>query len=1201
MTKVYHHEHHLKLTRNNLPKSQSIITLLVILLTTLGFHAVNAQKTAINSGNWNDAAIWSPAGVPSAADQVIIPIGTNISFNVTNGACAGITFQAPTATITANSTLTIEGNNTLTVNGDIVFVYNASGTYTNTLDVGNGTVNTTGNLVMDATGTTTRVRRVLINNGALTCNNVVHSTTTVTGKQITTSGTGSFTANGAIARGASWTFSGNGVLNVRGNFLPLGNEVNFGTATLNFTSPNGGQQTSSSTTVMNVHHINFQNTSGANLLQSPTTVAGIMSLANTGTGTLELSATRLLTINGAIQCNAGSIGWNGTSSSGGLVIQGNSGGSAGVLRFTQGKDLSSFTMDRTGDNASVTISTNVTIGISNSSSTSGTLNLNNGTVTVNNNSTVTIFTRPVDIAAYTPNQSRNNYFALTPGSAIGYNRASSTTNTLIGQTLIFPIGPQGVVSGYRAVEVVAGGATSAVNARFSFAEHSGGAVSATNVPSAGNNRTNFMLNVEMLSGGFGTGAPNFTFHYANSDFNAGAPNIASVHPYTFTGSSWVQQVQTSNQPGTINRIVKSGFALNSGVTSIVLGVSGGTDLGGAPTNFTWSGQGSSGVNNWFDPANWVENAVPNSSAANVTINYTGNNNPSLTSPVSVNTINLSAGTLTVGANGELNMAGNFTVTGGSVSVNVSGVINGTSSATFAMSGTSSYLTSRTMAPWFPSNMSYNIGNTTTVTYGNANTAYILVGQVPQSYGNLVIGSNVTFQDNFPVTVNGNLTINTSRTLSSNSTVTVKGNITNGSLTSSVFSGEGKIVMNGGQAHTVSGGAFSNLDLDDAAGATILGTTTINGTLGLVNGLLTISGVTRLEMRGTFNTTNGFIRGGRIEILGDQGGSAGTIKFSGAAPHLDRITLNRTGANASLTLGSDLTITSTGGLQLTNGTLITGANTFTFTNPATLFTAYEPNAALNNYIGISPGGFFQWNATQAIGTAELKFPIGPAGDVNGFRGVYITPTQSQQVNMKMTFYNHAGGNSATPTNIPANRFNRANYIYYLETSNGSLGSNAKLVMHFRDEDFNLYAPNNDSLSILNFTGAAWTPVVEDQISGTDLKSITRNEFAFFPGENAISLGYEVQEITTAVNELKDDTDVIVFPNPSKGIFRILNKSENIQSVRIFNLFGQVVFFENVQQNELVINADNFVNGVNGVYFVEIKTAKASTLKRIVISR
>lgn len=90
-------------------------SLTVFALMITGFCL--AQKTAVTSGNWSNAAIWSPSGVPGSADAVIINPGITVTVDVNNAAAsslqlntAGVGLQTSSLVFNANSQLAITGS-----------------------------------------------------------------------------------------------------------------------------------------------------------------------------------------------------------------------------------------------------------------------------------------------------------------------------------------------------------------------------------------------------------------------------------------------------------------------------------------------------------------------------------------------------------------------------------------------------------------------------------------------------------------------------------------------------------------------------------------------------------------------------------------------------------------------------------------------------------------------------------------------------------------------------------------------------------------------------------------------------------------------------------------------------------------------------------------------------------------------------------
>lgn len=193
---------------------QGTKALAIVVLLMMTATMVNAQKTAVASGNWNTPATWSPVGVPSATDDVIINNGVNVTVN-TAATCASLTINAGgTAT-----TVSISGTNSLAVTGAITINSGTGSGDDRTLAVGAGTL-TCASITMEVTGNDNRTNFLTISTGTATVS-------------------GNITMNDADVDRNSVAISGAGTLNVSGSFT--GGAVSFvTTSTVNY---NGAAQT----------------------------------------------------------------------------------------------------------------------------------------------------------------------------------------------------------------------------------------------------------------------------------------------------------------------------------------------------------------------------------------------------------------------------------------------------------------------------------------------------------------------------------------------------------------------------------------------------------------------------------------------------------------------------------------------------------------------------------------------------------------------------------------------------------------------------------------------------------------------------------------------------------------------------------------------------------------------------------------------
>jgi hypothetical protein len=154
-------------------------------------------------------------------------------------------------------------------------------------------------------------------------------------------------------------------------------------------------------------------------------------------------------------------------------------------------------------------------------------------------------------------------------------------------------------------------------------------------------------------------------------------------------------------------------------------------------------------------------------------------------------------------------------------------------------------------------------------------------------------------------------------------ITVKGNITN----TGTQTGNGKVILNGATVeHSLLGtGTYTNLELNDAQGASLGANLIVQGALTLTQGALkTLS--RSITLNGTIAGSGvGVIHigpsdSGDLIIGGTNGGNLGTI-YMAASPNnaIRRFTLNRTGANGSFTFGNVVKIREQ--LNLLNGNVV----------------------------------------------------------------------------------------------------------------------------------------------------------------------------------------------------------------------------------------------------------------------------------------
>jgi hypothetical protein len=83
--------------------------------------------------------------------------------------------------------------------------------------------------------------------------------------------------------------------------------------------------------------------------------------------------------------------------------------------------------------------------------------------------------------------------------------------------------------------------------------------------------------------------------------------------------------------------------------------------------------------------------------------------------------------------------------------------------------------------------------------------------------------------------------------------------------------------------------------------------------------------------------------------------------------------------------------------------------------------------------------------------------------------------------------------------------------------------------------------------------------------------------------------------TGIKENSYSANVNVYPNPAKNVLNI-SSTENISNVKMMNVFGQIIFSNNVNGNNTVINTSDYAEGV---YYIQMQTEKGIVTKNISI--
>ena len=101
--------------------------------------------------------------------------------------------------------------------------------------------------------------------------------------------------------------------------------------------------------------------------------------------------------------------------------------------------------------------------------------------------------------------------------------------------------------------------------------------------------------------------------------------------------------------------------------------------------------------------------------------------------------------------------------------------------------------------------------------------------------------------------------------------------------------------------------------------------------------------------------------------------------------------------------------------------------------------------------------------------------------------------------------------------------------------------------------------------------------------------------------ALAAGGDLVELPlydpTSVQDLSQDIDMLLFPNPARDVLNITS-SEEMRELRVINTLGKVVYATSLNSNQYQLNVGGYDMGI---YFVQVLTANGSTTQRVQITR
>ena len=1168
--------------------------ILFFLMFVCGVFNASAQTitwTGATDTNWDTVTNWSPASIPTASNDVIIPTGKTVVVNV-----AGVT-----------KSIVVQGNSTVTIVGGLSFL-NASSFASNTvINWSNGAINgggtltnagilnlTTGNSKVISQATTiTNTGTINVKDGGLlyindgTINNPASGVIDMMsdGGNITWSGGGSHMINniGTLRRSTT-----SGAVTIEGELHNSGT-VAVQQGALTFTDPSivftGGT---------------YNITAGATLnLRSIITCSGIM--AGALNGELNWNATLNVATAATFNFTGSGFNWAGGNLGGGGTVTNNS-------------SLNLISGNSKVINGAVVFNNAATVNLKDG----GYLYLNDATINNLSAGTINMMSDGAEITwSGSPNHLLNNAGTISRNTTSGSTQIEASlkntgTVSVTSGTLIFNDANTELTGGTYNVAV-------ATTLQWQNIVTCSGTLSGD---VSGNLNLASTVIIPAAAVFNFTGTPGINWSNGNIS-GPGSLDIGSKFNLTSGTNKAINSGLTLNNSNTINILDGGYFYIND---AIVNNLAGGTiDLKSDGGEITWSGGGNHLLNNagtiirsTTTGATQIEASLKNTGTilvnsgalilndANIVLTGGIYNVAAAATLQWQNTITC-AGTLTGTINGTLNLIG-------VVVIPVAAVFSftGTAGITWSngnISGPGSLTNNTTLNLTSGTNKALN----TAITLNNSNTINIFDGgyfylndAVVNNLASGVInmksdGGEITWAGAGSHILNNAGTIQ--RTTTSGSTQ-IEASLKN---TGTVSVNSGSLVLN--DANIVLTGGTYNV----ATGSTLqcVNTVTYAGTLGgILNGPLYLSGVTSVPVAATFNFT------GTDGIKLD----SGTINGGGALTNnsmIDLISGNNKLVNGLTTINNNATINvKDGGSWYVNDGILNNLASGIIdmrSDSGNITWSGGGSHTINNF------GLLKKSTTN--GTALMELTAVNSGTIDAQTGNLVFYSG-------VTFTNNVSGivkGTATITPPPA-----ANFTNNGTFSPGGTPGTLTFAGDFKSSPTSVLAVDLNGLTagtgydVLNIQGNAifdgsvaislgFNPNINDQFTiATTTGTITA--FGMTPTATAVYNGFTYIFSVTTINDNRlvltmtqktlatesfaYDNKIMLAPNPATGSITLRNDSSiNLTDAVITDGNGRIISqfnLQNTTDNE--IRLDHFASGQ---YFIKINTADGATVKRFTV--
>jgi photosystem II stability/assembly factor-like uncharacterized protein len=181
----------------------------------------------------------------------------------------------------------------------------------------------------------------------------------------------------------------------------------------------------------------------------------------------------------------------------------------------------------------------------------------------------------------------------------------------------------------------------------------------------------------------------------------------------------------------------------------------------------------------------------------------------------------------------------------------------------------------------------------------------------------------------------------------------------------------------------------------------------------------------------------------------------------------------------------------------------------------------------------------------------------------------------------------------------------NFAIYKSTNNGaswfSSSNGVTSISQFHaivTDGATLYAGGGGNIYRSTDNGATWSTFSENLPAGNNTLCLAVHNGNLFAGLDEKSVWS--QGTSLAVNApFQTDKQLIVVPNPSKGIFNIgLDDYRIVTEISIFNAIGQMIYYSSEPLTNEITKVD-ITSQARGIYFLKAKTQSGTITKKLII--